>query len=775
MRKDLNRKKTITLTLIIFIMLSSILVSTGSSMISKLYHSIDHLFTNSKTPHFVQMHAGDLDQAALENWAQSHDLVKDYQLVEMVNIDGANIIIGKNSEPETNSVMDISFVKQNGRFDYLLTLENNIAYVSPGAVGVPIYYLQRNDLKLGDTLVVSNGSLQMSFTITHFVRDSLMNPSVVHSKRFLLHENDYETMKNTFGEIEYLIEFLLTDLSKRNTFIQQYEAASLPNSGPTIDYQAFQLLNALSDGIVAVVIILVSFLLIVIASLCLRLTILSTLEEDYQEIGVMKAIGLHEHFIRNAYLIKYIFIAGLASLLGYFISLFTSQLLTSNIVLYSGSPEGDILSYIISFFGAMIVFLIIVLFCRFTLRRFQKVSAVEALRTGHLGDTKLIKRFSLKKTRLLDVNSFLGINDIFSRLKMFILLCVVFIICSIVIIVPVNFYHTIQSPHFISYMGIGKSDIRIDLQKSEDILERFNKVVSYLETDPDVDTYSPLITSRFQVRNSAGVFENISVETGNLSIFPLEYLEGRAPMNEQEIVLSYINANDLEKSVGDSLLLQLNSDGSEKEVVVTGIYQDITNGGRTAKAIFSPNYESVLWYVVSLDLKDDIAISKKLTEYTKEFYPSKVTYIQEYLSQTLGDTVQQVRILTMAAIVIGLAISILITTLFVKMVIAKDAAQIAIKRCIGFSVKDIQLQYVVGMSFLMIVGIMVGTFLANVGGERIVSVFLSSMGISRLEFTIHPIRAYIVCPFILISSVVVTTILSTGSIEKIKLSHVNND
>lgn len=131
MRKDLNRKKTITLTLIIFIMLSSILVSTGSSMISKLYHSIDHLFTNSKTPHFVQMHAGDLDQAALENWAQSHDLVKDYQLVEMVNIDGANIIIGKNSEPETNSVMDISFVKQNGRFDYLLTLENNIAYVSP--------------------------------------------------------------------------------------------------------------------------------------------------------------------------------------------------------------------------------------------------------------------------------------------------------------------------------------------------------------------------------------------------------------------------------------------------------------------------------------------------------------------------------------------------------------------------------------------------------------------------------------------------------------------
>ena len=44
------------------------------------------------------------------------------------------------------------------------------------------------------------------------------------------------------------------------------------------------------------------------------------------------------------------------------------------------------------------------------------------------------------------------------------------------------------SPTFISYMGIGQSDIRIDLRQSEEIVDRFDRMIATIANDPDVET-----------------------------------------------------------------------------------------------------------------------------------------------------------------------------------------------------------------------------------------------------------------------------------------------
>lgn len=97
-------------------------------------------------PHFVQMHFGDINQNEIERWTEVNQLVEKQQTVEMVNIDGAAIIIG--NQTETNSVMDISFVKQNESFDFLLDLHNEKLEVSSGEIGVPIYYMQKKIWRL---------------------------------------------------------------------------------------------------------------------------------------------------------------------------------------------------------------------------------------------------------------------------------------------------------------------------------------------------------------------------------------------------------------------------------------------------------------------------------------------------------------------------------------------------------------------------------------------------------------------------------------------------
>lgn len=75
------------------------------------------------------------------------------------------------------------------------------------------------------------------------------------------------------------------------------------------------------------------------------------------------------------------------------------------------------------------------------------------------------------------------------RFKLYRVLSIVLIIAVFMIVVPVNFLYTIQSPQFVNYMGTGKSDMRIDLQQSENIEKRFNDVISYIGNDEEVEKY----------------------------------------------------------------------------------------------------------------------------------------------------------------------------------------------------------------------------------------------------------------------------------------------
>lgn len=769
LKKDFMRNKVITIALFIFIMISSLLVSSGTSIIIELFGSIDNLFEKAKVPHFVQMHSGDIEESVIDGFASENDFVKEHQIVKILLIDGSDIFFGNSQISDENSVVDKYFMKQNPSFDLLLNLKNQVVQVSKGEIAVPIYYMQQKNLKIGDPIRISKGSFEMVFTITDFVRDVQMNPSIIHSKRFVVNEADFNILNQDIGKNEYMIEFRLIDPNNISKFTNDYQSSDLPQKGPTVNYSLFKILNALSDGIVAVVIILVSILLIVIALLCLRFTILTTMEEDYKEIGVMKAIGIMQKDIKRIYFIKYIVMAVLACMSGYLLSLRVNKLFTSNISLYIGTASKDSRHFLIPFLATGLLFLIVILFCAIVLRRFKKISAVQALRFGTMGKTKANTRFlALRKNRLLNTNVFLGIKDVLGRLKMYLLLFTIFIICSFIIIVPINFLNTLRSPSFVSYMGIGQSDIRIDLQQSNNTIKEFRNMVEYIKIDKDIEKFSPHITCKYKVLNSDGVWENISVETGDFSIFPLKYLKGTAPKSNNEIALSQLNADGLGRAVGDKLLLVV--DGKNQEMLVTGIYQDVTNGGKTAKALLPYNPETALWYIININVKQDVNISNKLAEYTKNFPSAKVTYLEDYLTQTLGPTIKQVQLVANLALVIAIFISILITSLFLKMLIAKDTSQIAIMRSIGFTLKKIKVQYIVRTLLVLGIGILVGTILSNTIGQGLVSILMSFMGASKIELVVNPIVSYLLCPLILIFVVTITTLICTISIKKIDIA-----
>ena len=408
--------------------------------------------------------------------------------------------------------------------------------------------------------------------------------------------------------------------------------------------------------------------------------------------------------------------------------------------------------------------------CTLVLRRFDRITAVQALRSGQVGESTNVRRLRLNRSHLPNVNVFLGFKDIFQRFKLFWLLSFVFFFSVIIIIIPIHFLTTMESPSFITYMGLGRSDLRIDLRQSEQMADRFQSMVAYLAADEDVARFAPLVTSQFTLLQDDGSREAINVESGDFTLFPLDYVQGSAPQQENEIALSALNAQEMAKEPGDTIILIV--EGVEREMTVSGIYQDVTNGGRTAKATLPYNPESVIWYSVSLDLKAPDAIDEKAQEYAAAFYPARITDLEGYIAQTMGNSIDQLRKVTIVAVVVGLFVSILITSLFLNMLITKDAAQIAVMRGIGFSLHQIRQQYLTRALFLLAMGILLGTLFSNTLGQRLVSAIWSFMGASQIKFVINPVQAYLIFPLLLLACVSLTTLVSIRGVKESSIAQM---
>ncbi len=761
-RNDVFKSKAITLTTMLFVAAAAMLVVLATLLFVNLSGAIDTLMTRAKTPHFMQMHSGELNTAQLAAFVEQNDAVAEFQTLEFLNIDGAQIVFAERSL--AGGVQDNGFSVQSENFDYLLDLDGNIIQVSDGEIYVPITYLQDGTARVGDTVAVAG----KEFTIAGPLRDSQMNSLLSSSKRFLVSHNDFAEIKGA-GSMEYLIEFRLKELATLGAFETAYTNAGLDANGPTITYPLFRTINAISDGMMIAVILLISGLVTGIAFLCIRFTLLAKIEDDYREIGVMKAIGLRVADIKKIYLAKYAAIAAAGCLLGFGLSFLFRDAALANIRLYMGESENTSLAPLLGIIIVLLMFLAILAYVNGVLNSFRKISPVEAIRFGIVQEKSAgLNHFHLSQNRLLSTNVFLGVKDVLARKKLYATMLAVLVLAAFIIILPQNLHNTISSKAFIAYMGIGNSDLRIDIQQTDHIVEKAAEVALAMAQDDTIANHVLLTTKTFLARMADGSERRLTVELGDHAVFPINYSEGRTPAADDEIALSVLNANEMGVEVGDVIVLMVA--GQEKRLTVCGLYSDVTNGGKTAKAAFADDGAATMWSVVSAELVDKSLIGAKRAEYTDRFAFAKVTGIDDYIEQTFGSTIRSVEVAAVAAIAVALIITILITFLFMRMLIVKDRYAIAVMKAFGFTNADFKTQYAARAVFVLLAGVLLGTLLANSLGEALAGAVIASFGASSFEFVINPYFAYLFSPLMMGVATLLATIAGTWDAGQISVS-----
>jgi putative ABC transport system permease protein len=764
-RKDFMKNKVITTALAVFLIISALFMAGGLRVAGTMISSLNGLNELAMPTEYLQMHTGTYDEDAFEHFVETRDYIKASLIVDMLNISNANIIF--QNETFEKYLMDNGFVVQNEKFDFLLNMDNEIAVVQDGEIGVPVYYAEELGIQVGDTITLHQGSYSKNLTVSTIIRDSAMNPALTSSKRFLISQADLDELSLNIGEWEYLFEFLLEDGTSTAVLEKDYLDAGMPSNGVALTGNALTMLNALSYGVVAFIIIAISIILIMIAVLCLSYIIRATMAEENYTIGEMKAIGFPGKAIEKLYQIKYLMLVLVAAVIGYLAAIPFGNFFSSSVVMYCGHGTSQWMQWIFPLIGVILLSLIVIHRCRRIIHKDLKSTVVQLIR----GEERIKKEghYSLPSAGLKHRNLTIALGELKCKWKEYVVIALIFVVSSFLILLPMNMKNTIENPSFMTYMGVGESDIRIDVKYSDKLAGQKDASLSYLENDPEIERYAIYRNGYVQFQNADEDWEYLRVENGDGSVFPLEYLEGVAPDDSKTIALSYLVASEFGKEVGDSLTVKYQ--GEELIFFISGIYQDITYGGKTAKAAIDFAEEDVEVYIIYVDVSDGVAIEEKTDELRSILTDSKITPISEFVSQTLGGIMDNLRLVEGAAIVISLLLIMLITVMFLQLITAREQSAIAIKKAIGFTIRDIRIQFGIRILMIQCVAIIIGTVLANTLGEVIFGLMLSSMGASKITMIVEPATAYLLYPAAQLLVVFITVIVGT---KVVKNYHIRN-
>lgn len=731
----IKNHKLLSISTVIFMAVSPMLISLAAILFTDLLGSVDGLMEKAGTPDYLQMHAGRIDADKIGMFAEEHAEIENWQISPFLNLENSIVFLGNNSL--AGSTQDNGLCMQGERFDYLLDMNNANPVVEEGEVYVPACYRSAYDLQVGDKMLIGNEEL----TISGFIRDSQMNSMMASSKKFLVCKSDYERIKK-IGEEEYLIEFLLKENADTDSFAAEYKKAGLYANGPAITKPLIRMMNALSDGIMIFVIFLVGIAVLLISLLCIRFITALGVEQDSREVGMLKALGIGNKNIRFLYFSKYILLSCMGGVIGFSGAGMLKKPLSEKLRELYGVSEKWWISVVIAILASILVQAVILFFIGHVLKKMEKMSVLEALFSVQTQGKKKEKR-------------------------QYIIIGLVAATCMVLTLIPQNLYSTISSPEFVTYMGIGDARIRMDVRQSENIGAITEKLSEKLSMDLDVSKYVVLKTVSCPVVLSDGTQVNLIVETGNHSIFPVKYAEGKQPEREGEIALSSLQAQDLGLNVGD--MLELVYDGKSSPAVVCGIYSDITNGGKTAKASRLSSCENadaqVMWSILYVSLKEGVHTEQWMKKYTR--YGVDIVDIADYVQGTYGPTIRQIGMAKLVAMGIAILIIAVVVMLFMRLLIEKKRYCISLQKALGFNNESIRREYFVKGYMPITVGVLSGVLIGNILGENICGQILKSFGAYGFHFVICWEQVLLISLILMVTAAVAVT-FGTFEVKKIK-------
>lgn len=785
LKKDMRKRKGVNLILFLFITLATVFLASSVGNIMVVGSAVEYYMDYANIPEVNLITNGTAEQEEISSWLSDQKKVEEFGrstfLVvsdkDIKKVKGEKLIsYATKGDSLYLDTADTKFCKVFGKDGEKLDLK-------PGEIAITQSAMEQNDLQVGDKLQVEYGTCKKQLKVVGSAKDAAYGNDMVGMNRFIINTGDYEELIKEEETNAIDVYYIATDHGEQvsNAFDKQGFKTALN----TIMRDTYKLVYSF-DMIIAGMLIVIGICLILIAMLVLRFTLVFTMEEDYREIGIMKAVGLRNLAIKKIYLVKYLAIVIVGSALGFSVSIpvsnFMIKSVESNMIMEQGGTN-----IWINILCAVFVIFLVMLFCYNCTRKLNKVSAISAIRNGQTGE-RFKKRGGIRlyKRKRMPVVCFLGINDVQSHLKRYLVLLITFCISFVLITIPLNTVTTMQSDEMVSKFSLNpKSAVyvgKIDQEgeglyhNQEELLQGVDRLKGELKAK-GYDAKLSVSTIYFFKYKDAPESDSQNVMTtqliGEKTQFQ-DFSRGTAPKLANEIAFSEKVLKDNLWDIGDSVSTEV--EGKKQQFIITGSYSDYMQLGESARMNPSIDMkkESMMdyWHIM-LDMKTDKTQAEMVKELKKELPSYEWSDAKTIVDNTVGGIKETLNKMVIPMTAMLCIIVMMITLLMEKLFVVREKGEIAMMKSIGFRNSQIRNWQVLRMVCVVVTSMILAVPLSLFSNHFILKPIFKIMG-ADITIQVIPWKVYGTYPGVLLLGIIVATVFAARSVKKINIREQNN-
>lgn len=319
LKKDVKRKKTTNIILLIFVILATMFVSSSVKNILVALDGTNYFFEESGLKDYFIITSGidEENDGKIEEFLMSNQYSDGYTKDEIGYVIQKNIILENGKKNSHNSMMIMSSIDIEQQKFY--NEENEpIEEVELGHIYIPLAFSEENDISKGDKMTITDKeNKEKEFVVDGIFKDALLGSEMMGTHRIIINQDDFEYLM----EESKLEKGKIFSVDTKNAEKFQKEFRKLETNQLFDDTVATIRTTYIMDMIIAGVLLLVSICLVAIAGVMMKFIIKFTVNEDFRQIGIMKAIGIKNSDIRKIYSFKYMVIAIIGSVIGFALSI----------------------------------------------------------------------------------------------------------------------------------------------------------------------------------------------------------------------------------------------------------------------------------------------------------------------------------------------------------------------------------------------------------------------------------------------------------------------
>lgn len=780
--KDLKRKKTMNIILLIFIILAAMFISSSMNNLIVITSALDNYFNMAGLKDDVILTIDEeRNDKAITTFLNENKYVESWTRDKNMFLVRDDIKLPDDREFVMTNIALISRfdIDQQKFFD---SNNNEITGVDDGEIFLPIKLMEENDLKSGDSITIVNGDVSMDFTIKGNCKDVLLGSSMMGSARFIINNDDYQR--------------LMTGAQLKFGSVYSVSTGNIKDFQRDFDKQGLNVLVAcdrsmvsmtyIMDTMIAAILLVVSVCLILISFVILRFTITFTLNEEFREIGIMKAIGIKNGRIRGLYIIKYFAISLVGAFLGFIFSIpfggmFLKQV--SREIILSNMGAGLIINAVCS----VLIIGVVLLFCYLCTRQVNKFSPIDAIRNGSNGERFRRKGIISLRSSRLPAFFYLALNDIISGLRRYSVLIITFTLGIILIILPVNSINTLKSDGMVALFHMAKSDVYL-LNENNLADFRLNgrdyikEYLKHIETDLaskgiPASVYGETMFT-YGITHQGESFNSFARQGTGIDTDQYTYMEGQPPKYENEVALTYITADYIGAEIGDSVKIKIG--GNERDFVVTAIFQSMSNLGKgmrfseDAELDYSEAIGTGPIQIKFLDQPSKQQVEQRMKDIAVWYPKDKVYNSQEYIGTQIGNVAGQLESIKQLIVVIIILINMLVAVLMEKVFITKEKGEIGMLKSIGFGNAAIVKWQTARIGIILLISTILGALLSNPLAKISTAQCFRMMGTGHIDFVIKPLEIYFIYPVMIFAVTILASVLTAFQVRRITARETNN-